>query len=1123
MATDLEILTAFNQAADAESLVSAIETHKADLLSNEDPDNNGPLLSDLAQYDTFPAGFGRQEAVANGLTTFKVTFGAFQSVDDIRQVLTLNVNTEYAKQEFIRAIDGAVDADGVEAAIVAFAGQLSDDRQDLIELLSGLGAPAAGLVAYLQTELYTVAFKYVADHLDDEGFVSALAQDLFAAREQTPQKQFYGVLPVAAAIDEATGAALLDAVNNAADENEIIAILEAAKGDLLNGADLANYDALPDGLGRQKAVGLGIEEYRDLFGSFATLPDLQKAVKLHVTTEFHKQELITGIDAATDVASMKAALGEAVDNASEDRQALILEWSGVEQPDAVQARAAALSYDVYTSVLKYVADGNEDPDFVSSLAETLVESRTGPFFGVTAIVNAILKADSGALVAAVNAAKADPDASTILDLINGFTGQLTDSTTADLLDDLPLNGGRQQAVALGVQEIARLFGNFENIETLQDAVTTQVKVEHNKYVLINALDGAVDADAMAEAISDTIQAVNADRQDLIDAWSESDLPAVLARVAQLEADPYTKALVEVAAHVDNEAYLSKIAGAVYEARLALDGDKFFGVGKIVTALQAASDDAIIEIFNDATEQATSSNVANLMAVIDEFAVSLLDTDAYALYQQLPDGGGRQKAVALGVDEIKELFGAFASVSDIKAALSLHVETEFNKQAFITSLDGAADEDAMVDALRDTVAAVYEDRASLIAEWSTSSDEDVQDRVAALRADPYTLALAEAYANLDDDTYIMQLAREVFEARQTGDGRFFGVAEIVTAMNAVNFVPVVGAALTLVTNEDVAITGSVGASDYDGEALAYTLKAGSAPTKGVVQLNADGTFVYTPGQDLNGNDSFTVVVTDARGASAEKTIAIGINPVNDAPGDIGLSNAVVAENSASGTVVGSLSAFDLDGDSSFNFALLNDAGGRFSVQNGNLVVADGLGLDYEQATSHTIIVRATDAGGFTFDKALTVYLTDVVGEQVAGTATSDVIVGGAGRDVISGGLGRDILTGGKGKDTFVFDTKLTKNRSNVDTITDFNVKDDTMKLDNAIFKKLGKGTEKKPGKLDKDFFTVGTKAQDANDYLIYNSKKGTLSYDADGSGKGAAIVFATLSKNLKMTDKDFLIV
>jgi Ca2+-binding RTX toxin-like protein len=98
------------------------------------------------------------------------------------------------------------------------------------------------------------------------------------------------------------------------------------------------------------------------------------------------------------------------------------------------------------------------------------------------------------------------------------------------------------------------------------------------------------------------------------------------------------------------------------------------------------------------------------------------------------------------------------------------------------------------------------------------------------------------------------------------------------------------------------------------------------------------------------------------------------------------------------------------------------------------------------------------------------------------------------------------------------------KSVVDRIADFNVKDDAIWLDNAVFTKLGKkGTFDAPAKLSKSFFTIGTKAKDKNDYVVYDSKAGKLYYDADGSGKGKAVEVATLSKNLKMTYQDLFVV
>ena len=78
--------------------------------------------------------------------------------------------------------------------------------------------------------------------------------------------------------------------------------------------------------------------------------------------------------------------------------------------------------------------------------------------------------------------------------------------------------------------------------------------------------------------------------------------------------------------------------------------------------------------------------------------------------------------------------------------------------------------------------------------------------------------------------------------------------------------------------------------------------------------------------------------------------------------------------------------------------------------------------------------------------------------------------------------------------------------------------DAIHLDNAIFAKLGAA-----GALKADFFHVGAAAADANDFIVYNKATGALFYDANGSGAGGAIQFATVSNHLALTAGDFVVI
>ena len=139
-------------------------------------------------------------------------------------------------------------------------------------------------------------------------------------------------------------------------------------------------------------------------------------------------------------------------------------------------------------------------------------------------------------------------------------------------------------------------------------------------------------------------------------------------------------------------------------------------------------------------------------------------------------------------------------------------------------------------------------------------------------------------------------------------------------------------------------------------------------------------------------------------------------------------------------------------------------------------------------------------------------------KLGGNSYANTIIGNAGDNFINGGLGADTLTGLAGKDTFMFNTAL--GSPNVDTITDFNVADDTIRLENGIFTALS-GT----GTLTAAQFVKNATglAEDANDRIIYETDTGKLFYDANGSASGGRIHFATLDKNLALTASDFFIV
>ena len=115
-------------------------------------------------------------------------------------------------------------------------------------------------------------------------------------------------------------------------------------------------------------------------------------------------------------------------------------------------------------------------------------------------------------------------------------------------------------------------------------------------------------------------------------------------------------------------------------------------------------------------------------------------------------------------------------------------------------------------------------------------------------------------------------------------------------------------------------------DANGDPLTVTLV--SNPSHGVVTLDANGGFVYTPTADFNGSDSFTYTASDGTATSNVATVSIAVAPVNDPPVAVAGTLAVVEDTAANGT----LTALDIDGPAPTFSIVSNGAKGVAAVTN-----------------------------------------------------------------------------------------------------------------------------------------------------------------------------------------------
>lgn len=132
----------------------------------------------------------------------------------------------------------------------------------------------------------------------------------------------------------------------------------------------------------------------------------------------------------------------------------------------------------------------------------------------------------------------------------------------------------------------------------------------------------------------------------------------------------------------------------------------------------------------------------------------------------------------------------------------------------------------------------------------------------------------------------------------------------------------------------------------------------------------------------------------------------------------------------------------------------------------------------------------------------------------GLGGDDIISGGTGNDRIYGGAGNDTLTGGTGADRFDLNSALNAS-TNVDTIIDFVVVDDTVMLNRGIFSGISAD-----GVLNAAAFCAGTTAADATDRIVYDSATGNIFYDADGNGGDLQVLIAKVGVNTALTNLDF---
>jgi Ca2+-binding RTX toxin-like protein len=174
-----------------------------------------------------------------------------------------------------------------------------------------------------------------------------------------------------------------------------------------------------------------------------------------------------------------------------------------------------------------------------------------------------------------------------------------------------------------------------------------------------------------------------------------------------------------------------------------------------------------------------------------------------------------------------------------------------------------------------------------------------------------------------------------------------------------------------------------ANDTDANGDSLTAQLVSGPSSGVLVLNPNGSFSYTPGVNTVGTVTFTYRAADATSVSNIATVTITVTAGCDG---------------RAATKVGTSGSDELQGTSGNDVILGLGGNDEINAGSGNDIVCGGSGNDTVEAGSGNDRVFGETGA-----------------DNVRGGSGDDFIDGGADNDVLDGGGDRDRLLGGAGVD------------------------------------------------------------------------------------------------------------
>lgn len=178
-----------------------------------------------------------------------------------------------------------------------------------------------------------------------------------------------------------------------------------------------------------------------------------------------------------------------------------------------------------------------------------------------------------------------------------------------------------------------------------------------------------------------------------------------------------------------------------------------------------------------------------------------------------------------------------------------------------------------------------------------------------------------------------------------------------------------------------VVGTLSTMDPDlGNSFTYSMVTGTGGTDNAAFSIVGNQLKTTRSFNYESKKSYSIRVRskDQGGLFCDRVIAISVGDVNERPTGItlttpGSATPTVPQDAAAGATVGTFGATDPDAGSTFGYALIDGAGSadnsKFTISGNQLLVgADALTLPAGQ--TYSILVRVTDQGTLSYDKAFT---------------------------------------------------------------------------------------------------------------------------------------------------------